>query len=317
MADVGIFLSSEEHGPRELLTTAQHAEAAGFRAAWISDHYHPWTDRQGHSPFVWSVIGGIAASTDLRVTTAVTCPTFRIHPAVLAQAAATTAAMMPGRFALGVGSGEALNEHILGQHWPPADVRLGMLREAIEVMRALWTGEIVNHRGEAYCVENARLYTLPEDAVPVMMSAFGPKATELAAEIADGFISTHPDAELLGRYRELGGKGPAAGGTKVCWGPDEGKARKLAHELWASSSVPGELSQELPMPAHFEQGAQLVTEDDVAESIVCGPDPERHAEAITAFFEAGFDEVYVSQVGPDQDGFLDFFTKEVRPRLDR
>ena len=317
MSEIGIFLSSEEHRPLDLVTYAQRAEEAGFTKAWISDHYHPWTDSQGQSPFVWSVIGGIAATTSMTVTTAVTCPTVRIHPAVLAQAAATSAAMLPGdRFRFGVGSGENLNEHILGDNWPPTDIRLEMLEEAIEVMRELWKGDPVTWRGKHYRVDNARIYTRPESGtIPVPVSGFGPKAIELAARIGDGFVSTSPNKEHVDLYRSQGGKGLAQAGMKVCWGEDEEAAKKLAHSLWPNSGLEGELSQELPMPAHFEQASSKVTPDDVAESITCGPDPEKHAAAIREYFEAGFDELYVSQVGPDQQGWLDFFTREVRPKL--
>ena len=315
MSEIGYFLSSEEHPPSALVRYARQAEEAGFASAWISDHYHPWTDEQGEAPFVWCVIGGIAATTALRLTTGVTCPTVRIHPAVMAQAAATAAEMMPGRFRFGLGSGENLNEHILGTHWPPAHVRLEMLEEAVEIMRRLWTGSMVNHHGRHYRVENARIYSLPGEPPPVPISAFGPKALGLAARIGDGFVSTSPEGEMVQRYRAEGGTGPAMAGMKVCWATDEAAARRTAHRLWAAAGVPGELSQELPTPAHFEQASSLVTEDQVADSIVCGPDPERHVAAIEQYFEAGFDEVYVCQVGADQEGFFDFYRSELRPRL--
>ena len=317
MSEIGIFLSSEEHRPLDLVAFAQQAEQAGFTKAWISDHYHPWTDAQGESPFVWSVIGGIAATTQLTVTTAVTCPTVRIHPAVLAQAAATSAAMLPGdRFRFGVGSGENLNEHILGDPWPPTDIRLEMLEEAIEVMRELWKGEAVTWRGTHYRVDNARIYTCPESGtIPVPVSGFGPKAVELAARVGDGFVSTSPNKEHVDLYRSKGGRGLAQAGMKVCWGPDEQACKELAHSLWPNAGLEGELAQELPMPAHFEQAASKVTPDDVAASITCGPDPERHVAAIREYFDAGFDEVYISQVGPDQQGWLDFFVREVQPKL--
>src|SRR5215204_5573542 len=183
---IGYFLSCEENDPRALIRQAKQAEEAGFHALWISDHYPPWNDAQGHSAFVWSVIGALAEATDLPVTTGVTCPTLRIHPAIIAQAAATSAVMTGGKFNLGVGSGEALNEHILGTHWPEADVRLEMLEEAIDVMRLLWEGGQRSHRGRHYTVENARVYDLPEQPVPVLVSGFGPKSISLAAEIGDG-----------------------------------------------------------------------------------------------------------------------------------
>src|ERR1700704_3897201 len=221
MATFGYFLSSEEHGANALVRQAQLAEEAGMQSVWISDHYHPWLHSQGESPFVWSTIGGIAATTGLRVTTAVTCPTFRVHPAVIAQAAATSAPMLEGRFNLGIGSGENLNEHVLGQHWPPAPVRLEMLEEAVDVMRRLWTGDDVTHRGRYYTVENARIYSLPDEPVPVFVSGFGPIATDLAARIGDGYINTSPDSELVHRYVDGGGKGPKMAGMKVCYGEDE------------------------------------------------------------------------------------------------
>lgn len=315
MAELGYFLSSEEHGPRDLVRHAQMAEAAGFRAVSISDHFHPWMDSQGESPFVWTVIGGIAATTGLEVTTAVTCPTMRIHPAVVAHAAATASVALEGRFRLGVGTGERLNEHVLGQHWPPAEVRREMLAEAIALMRDLWDGEVVTRHGRHYITENARIYTAPAAQIPVLVSAFGPHATDLAAEIGDGFVSTSPDGELLGRYRQQGGRGPALATIKVCWAQDEETARKTAHRLWASSGVPGEASQELSMPAHFEQAADVVTPEQLAEKIPCGPDPQRHLDTIRAYLEAGFDEVHLSQIGDDQAGFFRFFQEELQPRL--
>ncbi|MGH9004656.1 MAG: TIGR03557 family F420-dependent LLM class oxidoreductase, partial [Acidimicrobiia bacterium] len=302
MVEYAYALSSEEHDARTLVATAQRAEEAGFRSVWISDHYHPWIDRQGESPFVWSVIGGIAATTGLTVTTAVTCPTVRIHPAVLAQATATSSNLLPGgRFRFGVGTGEALNEHILGDRWPPAPMRLTMLAEAIEVIRALWTGDQVTHRGDHYTVENARIYTTPDGDIPVFVSAFGPEAVDVAARCGDGWMTTGPDHDLLSRYRSEGGTGPALGAVKVCWAEDEGQARKLAYELWPTSGLPGQLNQDLPTPAHFEQAVSLVSEDKAVEGMPCGPDPERYVAAEREHVDAGFDEVAFTQIGPDQD----------------
>src|SRR5947209_12134413 len=199
---IGCFLSCEESGPRELVEQAKRAEAAGFHALWISDHYHPWNDEQGHSPFVWSVIGAIAhAAPEMSLTTAVTCPTVRIHPAIIAQAAATSAVLFGGRFRLGVGSGEALNEHILGDRWPGADERLEMLEEAVHLMRTLWEGGVHDHRGRHYRVEHCRVYDLPAQPPPIVISGFGPKATELAARIGDGYCTVGPDAEAVKLFR--------------------------------------------------------------------------------------------------------------------
>jgi G6PDH family F420-dependent oxidoreductase len=316
MSEIGAFLSSEEHGPLDLLIQAKLAEQAGFNSVFISDHFHPWTDLQGQSPFVWSVIGAISAATNQRVTTGVTCPTVRIHPAILAQAAATTQILLGGRFVFGVGSGEALNEHILGDRWPSVEIRLQMLEEAIQVIRLLWEGGLVNHHGEFYTVENARLYSVPDSPPPIAVSGFGPKAAELAARVGDGYITVQPDRDLLGAYRDHGGQGPSIAAVKVCWGLDEKQARKLAHALWPTECLPGQLSQELPMPAHFEAAAEIVTEEMVGDTLACGPDPERHVKAISAYLEAGFDEVYVNQIGPDQEGFFDFYAREIRPRIE-
>ena len=322
MATIGYFLSSEEHPGSELVKAAALAERSGFDALWISDHFHPWLDDQGHSPFVWSVLGGIAAVTErVKVTTAVTCPTVRIHPAVIAQAAATTAELFGrapdggGRFALGVGTGEALNERILGDHWPTPEVRLEMLAEAVDLIRTLWKGDTVDHDGDHYVVENARIYTLPAYTPQILVSAFGPKALEVAARIGDGFITTSPSAEDIASYRAKGGKGLTQGGVKVCWHEDKQQAVKIAHKTWRNSFVPGQLAQELATPTLFEQASELVSEDMVAEKVTCGGDPEEHAAAVREYLDAGFDEVYVSQMGPDQEGMIRFYERDVLPLL--
>lgn len=315
MAAIGAFLSSEEHGPRALLTQAQMAEEADMCGVFISDHFHPWIDSQGQSPFVWSVVGAVGAATSLPVMTGVTCPSVRIHPVILAQAAATSQSLLQGRFVFGVGSGEALNEHILGDKWPPVSSRLAMLEEAVDVIRKLWEGGLVTHYGRFFTVENARLYTLPDSPPPIAVSAFGPEATEVAARIGDGFVTVKPGRESLERYRSHGGKGEAVAALKVCWDRDEGRGRKLAHHLWPTEGVEGQLSQELSLPSHFEAAAAHVTEDMIADLIPCGPDPERHVAAIQSFLEAGYDKVYVNQIGPDQEGFFQFYARELRPRL--
>jgi len=315
--EIGYTLTCEEHGPRELVAYARRAEEAGFDFAMISDHYHPWTDRQGQSPFVWAVIGGIAQVTErLRIGTGVTCPTVRVHPAIVAQAAATCAAMLPGRFTLGVGTGEALNEHILGDPWPSAAVRREMLAEAVEVIRELWRGGLVEHRGRHYTVENARLYTLPDEPPPIVVAAGGPEAASLAGTIGDGFCGTSPESELLKRFEAAGGGGkPRYGQVTVCWAPSEEEGRRLAHEHWPNIAIPGELSQVLPQPAHFEQAAENVTEEMVGEQMACGPDPERHLEFVRRYADAGYDHVFIHHVGPDQEGFLRFYERELRPRI--
>ena len=313
--ELGYALSSEEHAPLDLVAHARRAEECGFTYALVSDHFHPWIDAQGQSPFVWSVLGGIAVQTErLRIGTGVTCPMIRMHPAIVAQAAATSAAMLPGRFFLGVGTGENLNEHVLGDRWPPTFVRREMLREAVEVMRELWQGELTSHRGTHYTVENARLYTLPEEPPEIMVAASGPKAAELAGEIGDGLVATAPDRELVSTFDSAGGASkPRFAQLTVCWAEDEDEAITTAHEVWPNAGLRGTLGQELPLPSHFEQAAQMVSREALAELIVCGPDPERHRAAIQEYVDAGFDHIYVHQVGADQDGFLEFYAREILP----
>jgi G6PDH family F420-dependent oxidoreductase len=316
MAEIGIFFSCEERSALEIVDGARRAEQAGIGSAWVSDHFHPWTDAQGESPFVWSVLGAVATATEsMRWMTAVTCPTVRTHPGIVAHAAATTATMMPGRFRLGVGSGEALNEHIFGDRWPQADVRLEMLEEAVEVIRLLWEGGFQSHHGRHYTLESARLYSLPEQPPEILVSGFGPKAIALAGRIGEGFVTVGPDTDAIERYREHGGTGPITAGVKVCWGPDRDDCVRTVHRMWPNEALSGELAQVLPSPRHFEQASELVTEEHISSSIACGPDPEEHAAAIQAYVEAGFDEIYVSHIGPGHDGFVDFYAREILPRF--
>jgi G6PDH family F420-dependent oxidoreductase len=316
LPELGLFISAEEHSGSFLVRSARQAEEAGFRSVMVSDHFHPWLDSQGHSPMVWPVLGAIAATTELTITTGVTCPTVRIHPAIVAQAAATVAEMAPGRFRLGVGSGEALNEHILGDVWPSTDVRLEMLEEAVALMREMWKGGNVSHRGEHYVVDAARLYEIPDQPIPVIISGFGPKAVDLASRIGDGFVTVQPDGDSVELYRKGGGDGPAVGAVKMCWAASKQEGVELAHQRWRNDGLPGELAQTLPMPAHFDQASQLVTPDMIGESIACGPDPEEFIKAVRAYVDAGFDEIFVNQIGDDLAGFLKFFNQEVRPSLD-
>jgi coenzyme F420-dependent glucose-6-phosphate dehydrogenase len=317
LTEIGYTLSSEEQGPNGLVRYARLAEECGFEFALISDHFHPWIDRQGQSPFVWSVIGAIAHETErLRVGTGVTCPTVRIHPAIVAQAAATAATMMPGRFFLGVGSGENLNEHIVGRHWPPVAVRQEMLEEAVRVIRHLWEGGVRSFHGRYFTVENARIYTLPEEPPPIMVAAAGAGSGELAGRIGDGLIGVAPDPELIEAFESAGGSGkPRYGQLHVCWAKSEEEGRRIALEWWPNTVVKGEMSLELPLPQHFEQAAELVTEEQIGAAVTCGPDPEKHHEAIAKYVEAGYDHVYVHQIGPDQEGFFDFYGESVLPHV--
>lgn len=317
MTKLGYTLSSEEFDAPSLVAQAERAEQAGFSFASVSDHFHPWIDEQGESPFVWGTLGAISQRTErIELITGVTCPTFRIHPAIVAQAAATAASLLPGRFSLGVGSGENLNEHIVGAGWPGVVVRQERLEEAIEVIRKLWEGKLSSHRGKHFTVENARIYSLPEEPPPLLVAVAGERSVEIAARAGDGLVGTAPVADSVEQFRSEGGAGkPTYGQLHVCWAEDEEAAKQLALKQWPNGAISGSHFLELPLPAHFEEAAEALDEEDVAESIVCGPDPERHRAAIQEYVDAGYDHVYIHQIGPDQDGFFDFYEREVLPRF--
>jgi G6PDH family F420-dependent oxidoreductase len=317
MTSFGYNISTEEHDPKAILHNARRAEEVGFTFAMISDHYHPWVSTQGNSPFVWSVIGGIAQATSrLILGTGVTCPIMRIHPAIVAQAAATSAAMMPGRFFLGVGTGENLNEHVLGLRWPPHDIRLAMLEEAISVIRLLFSGGTQSFWGNYFTVEDAQLFTLPELPVPIMVAASGPTTATTAGRIGDGLIGTRPDPETIERFvAGGGGDKPRLGKISVCWAPTEQAARRTVHRIWPNAGLRGELKAELRTVVHFEQAVEMVTEAMATEYVVCGPDPEQHIAAIRAYMDAGYDHIYFHQIGPDQEGFFRFYDREILPAV--
>ncbi|MDQ6797926.1 MAG: TIGR03557 family F420-dependent LLM class oxidoreductase [Actinomycetota bacterium] len=317
MTSYGYTLSSEEHPPSTLVDNGRKAEAAGFDFVTISDHFHPWVSAQGHSPFVWSVLGAIAASTDrIAVGVGVNCPTTRTHPAIVAHAAATTSLLFGDRFFLGVGTGEALNEHIVAGRWPPPEVRLDMLEEAIEIMRALWSGDTVDHRGRFYEVDNARLFDPPAATIPVIVSAFGPKAAAVAARVGDGYWGTSPTKEIVERFTEAGGTGPRYAQIDLCRADEAAAARRTVHKIWPNGAVKGQLSQDLPTWTHFEEAAGMVTEDDATASVPCGPDVGPVVESVRTYLDAGYDHLHFHQIGPDQDGFFEFWSSELRPALD-
>ncbi len=315
---IGYTLSSEEHDPSTLVANARRAEDLGFDFVSISDHFHPWVDRQGHSPFVWSVIGGVAATTQrIGLGTGVTCPTQRIHPAIIAHAAATSACMMPGRFVLGLGTGEALNEHITGERWPEYEVRMERLEEAIAVMRALWSGDVTSHHGRHYTVENARIYDLPDELPPIVIAAGGPRSAELAGRIGEGLWISSVDDETVRAYQAAGGSGSIYAQMGVCWGPSKQEAVKLAHEIWPNAGIRGQASQELPDPAHFEELAGMVSPEDIEQALLCGPDIEPILEQARKALDAGVTHLYLHQIGPDQEPFLEMAAKEILPVLKR
>lgn len=311
----GLTLSSEEHPPEHLVAIAVAAERAGFDFVSISDHFHPWIGEQGHSPFVWTVLGAIAGqTTDIEVGVGVTCPTVRMHPAINAHAVATTACLFGDRFTWGVGTGEALNEHVLGDRWPPAPQRLEMLEEAIEVMRALWTGESITHRGRYYTVEDARIFDLPDDPIPVLVSAFGEKSAQLAARAGDGLWITGIKNEVIEAYRAEGGSGDIWTQLSLCWDEDEDAARSRALRVWPNTGLPGQLAQDLRTVEHMEQATSLVT-DDHLEDMPMGPDPEPILRSISEAREAGIEYIYLHQIGDPCEGFIEFWEAELRPEL--
>lgn len=318
MIKFGYALSSEEHSPNNLVKHARMAEELGFEFLSLSDHYHPWIDQQGHSPFVWNVIGAISAVTQrIQLMTGVTCPIMRIHPAIIAQAAATSAAMMPGRFILGLGTGEALNEHILGDHWPMISVRQEMLAESIDIMRLLWKGDEVSYWGEYFTVENAHIYTLPDEPPPIYIAASGPESAELAGEISDGFISTKNDPKLIEAFDGSGGKGkPHYGKVTFCWAKDKQEALDTLYQWWPTAAVPGLLHADLPTPAHFEEAVKMIKKDDLS-TMTLGPEPEPYIEQIQKMIDTGFDHIYLHQIGPDQQGFFEFYQRELMPHFEK
>lgn len=318
MIKLGYFLSSEEQRPTQLVNFASQAEDAGFEFVIVSDHFHPWVSQQGQSPFVWSVLGGIAQATKhIRAGTGVTCPTMRFHPALVAQAAGTVAAMMPGRFFLGLGTGEYLNEHVLGHPWPATEIRQEMLMEAVFIIRELWKGEEYTHYGAYYTVSDARIYTLPDELPPIYIAASGPKSAQLAGEIADGFISTSSGSELVDAFKESGGSGkPCLGQVKVCWANSQKKAQEVMRQWWPVSALSGRLHTDLPTPKHFEDAVELMGKPEIPGDAVLGPDPELFVQALQALQDDGYDHIYIHQVGPDQEGFLRFFQEKLLPALE-
>ena len=315
MAEIGYALASEDWGPSDLVRLAVRAEESGFEYALISDHIHPWIDAQGHSGFVWSMLGAIAQATErFRIGTGVTCPLIRIHPAIVAHAAATSACLMPGRFFLGVGTGENLNEHVLGAKWPPPDERLEMLEEAVEVMRLLWQGDYQTHRGKHYTVENLRIFDVPGEPIEVAVAAMQPQAAELAGRIGDALINVAPKEEILQQFEDGGGKDkPRYGQITVCYAKSRDEAKKTAFAAWPNALVEGSASQELPLPKDFEQLVEDRDPDELENTLTLGPDRDEYLDQIKEYQQAGYTHVYFHQVGRDQDEFLQFARDELLP----
>lgn len=322
MTRFGYTLMTEQSGPRELVGYAVDAEQAGFDFAVCSDHYSPWLTEQGHAPYAWSVLGAVAQATGrMGLMTYVTCPTMRYHPAVVAQKAATMALLSEDRFVLGLGSGESLNEHVVGEGWPGVDTRQAMLAEAVEIIRALHTGELVDHHGEFYDVESARVWDLPDKPVELGLAVAGERAIATFAPLADHLIAVQPEAELVDRWNatdgapRIGEQARAIGQIPVCWAPTEEEGRQLAHEQFRWFGGGWSVNADLPTPAGFDAASQFVRPEDVADSIPCGPDLDAIVEAVSAYVKAGFTDVAVVQVGDRlQQRFLD---EAAGPLLDK
>jgi G6PDH family F420-dependent oxidoreductase len=317
MTGFGYTLMCEQAGPNQLVDDAVRAEAAGFDFAVCSDHYYPWLPEQGHSPYAWSVLGAAAYATSrIGLMSFVTCPTRRYHPAVVAQKAATVGVMSGGRFTLGLGAGENLNEHVVGA-WPQAHQRHEMLVEAVEIIRPLLAGETVHHDGAFFEVPEARLWDLPAEPVPIGIAVSGAQSCEIAGVYADAMIATEPKGELGELFDAAGGSGkPRYGQVPICWGPDQAECRRIAHEQFRWSGLGWPVNAELPNPTSFTSAAASVRPEDVAETVPCGPDLDAHVAAVRQYVDAGFTHIAVIQIGaPSQAGFLDFAEKDLLPAL--
>jgi len=282
----------------------------------MSDHYHPWVEAQGHSAFTWNLLSAIAMKTDrIGLATGVTCPSMRYHPAIIAQAAATLAIISDGRFTLGVGAGERLNEHVTGEGFPARRVRHERFREALEIIRLLWRGGYRSYDGRYLKLEDARVFDLPEELPVIAVAASGPESAKIAAELGDGLFAVEPDADLVGTWHGLGGHGPAYGEMPLAWADDEDTAVAAVLEKNAFALTGWKVMAELPNPANFESVTALVTPDQVRNQFACGPDPKRHLDIARRFAAAGFDHLVAMNAGSDPDGFMDFFARELAAPL--
>ncbi|WFE37318.1 TIGR03557 family F420-dependent LLM class oxidoreductase [Micromonospora sp. WMMD998] len=313
---IGYKLSSEGFGPHDLIRQAVRAEEAGFDFVEMSDHFHPWLDGQGHSPFTWTVFGAIATRTErIGLATGVTCPTVRYHPAIIAQAAATLAIVSNGRFTLGVGAGERLNEHVVGRGFPGVRGRHERLREALEIIRLLWRGGYQSYEGRHLHLEDARVFDLPDEPPVIAVAASGPASVAIATELGDGLFATEPKPDLVEAYLSGGGAGPRYAEVPVAWAPDEQQAVRAAWDTSRWAVTGWKVMSELPNPVNFEAASRTVTEDDIRQQFAVGPDPDTHVAALRKYVDAGFDHLVLQNAGPDPDGFIDFYRDTLADRL--
>ncbi|TBL39527.1 TIGR03557 family F420-dependent LLM class oxidoreductase [Verrucosispora sp. SN26_14.1] len=313
---IGYKLASEGFGPKEIIRQAVRAEEVGFDFVEMSDHFHPWLDGQGHSSFTWTVLGAVAARTDrIGLATGVTCPTVRYHPAIIAQAAATLAIISDNRFTLGVGAGERLNEHVVGQGFPSARGRHERLREALDIIRLLWSGGYHSYEGKHLHLEDARVFDLPDRPPVIAVAASGAVSVAIAAELGDGLFATEPVADLVRNYQRMGGQGPRYAEVPMAWATDEEQAVRAAWETSRWAVTGWKVMSELPNPVNFEAAARTVTPDDIRAQFAVGPDPDTYVQAVRTYVDAGFDHIVLQNAGPDPDGFLDFFRDVLAERL--
>jgi G6PDH family F420-dependent oxidoreductase len=313
---VGYKLATEAFGPEQIIEQTVAAEEAGFDFVELSDHYHPWLESQGHSAFTWSLLGAMAARTQrIGLVTGVTCPMIRYHPAVIAQAAATVQIISGNRFTLGVGSGERLNEHVVGGGWPAVRIRHHMLREALEIINLLWEGGYQSYEGKYLTLEDARVWDLPDRLPVIAVASGGPGASKLAAEHGSGLFATEPKAELVEEYAAHGGSGPRYAEVPMAWAEDEDAAVQevLEKSRWALTGWP--VMSELPNPVNFDAASSTVKPEDVTGQFSVGPDVGAHVQQAQPYVDAGFDHLVLQNAGPDPDGFIDFFAKELKDRL--
>ncbi|GAA2456332.1 LLM class F420-dependent oxidoreductase [Actinomadura vinacea] len=313
---IGYKLFAEAYEPKEIVRQAREAERAGFDFVEVSDHYHPWLYSHGHSGFVWSMLAAAASRTEtIHLATGVTCPFMRYHPAIVAQAAATTALLSDGRFTLGVGSGERLNEHVTGAPWPSVTVRHTMLREALEIIRLLWSGGYQSYEGKYLSLDDARVFDLPGERPQIIVAASGGRSAEIAASHGDGLFATEPASDVIGAYAQAGGTGPRYCEVPLAYAKDEAAAAASAHRLMRFGLTGWKVQAELPNPINFEAATASITEEDMHAAFGCGPDPVRHLEVVRRFTDAGFDHLTLMNAGPDVDGFFDFYATELSGRL--
>lgn len=312
----GYKLMTETTGPRELVRDAKLAENAGFDFVSISDHYLPWLESHGHSPFAWSVLGAIAEGTErVGIATGLTCPIIRYHPTIVAQAAATIGVMSEGRFTLALGAGERLNEHVVGYGWPHVNHRHGMLREAVEIMRGLWEGKLYSFSGDYYEVETARVYDLPDEPVPIVIGISGQKSATLAAELGAGIMTVDADPEPVKIWRNAGGQGPRYIELTCGYAQSEEEGLQIAHKYMRFGALGWEVAAELPGVTGFESATKSVKPEDLKDSIPHGPEVEPYVEAAQEAIDAGFDHIVLLAAGPDQAGFIRFFEQALAPEL--